>query len=742
MATELASAYVSLVPSFRGGAAAIAKELGGPAAQAAESAGDKASEGFASRFSGGLKSALKNLGALAGVAALGDTFLKAMDVEAATDKLTAQLGLTAAESERIGGVAGRLYANAYGGSIEEVNTAVGAVVSSIQGMRTASDNAVEGMTAKVLNFATAFEVDVARAAQVAGQLITTGLAKNGSEAMDLLTASMQRVPMAVRDDILDAADEYGPFMQQIGLTGQKAFGLLVQGAQKGMYGIDKTGDALKEFTIRATDMSTATKGAYDAIGLNAQKMTNDLLAGGERGSKAFDKIVNGLLGIQDPAKRANTAIALFGTPLEDLGVNDIPKFLQGLRGSEKALKKTEGAADRMGKTLKDNAKTNMTSFMRQAQSVFVKILGEHVIPIVREVAGFLANALGPALDIVGSILKNVVGPILQKVTGFLKDHSEAVKFFAITLGTGLAALLAYRAVSSITSMIKAWTLATKGMTLAQRALNLVMRANPIGIVITIIGVLVGAIVALWNKSAAFRNFFIGAWNAIKNAVVNSIGWVWNKILKPVGSFLAGAFKRAVEVVKDIWDALKGAVNGVKNALSWVWENVMKPIGNFFRGAFKRATETVKGVWEGLKTAVEAVRDALETVIDQIEKAIRKFGEMSTAAKSATSDIPQGGAPSDFGAWIGGLVAGGRANGGPVRKGEIRPVGERGPELFIPNRDGTIIPNHELMAEPATVGGSRFGMGTTINVDKLEVKAYSDRFSLRQVQDELALHGVA
>lgn len=207
-------------------------------------------------------------------AALSSGLESAIELDDAKHKITAQLGLTAEESGRIGGVAGKLYAQAYGENVEDVNTAVQSVVSSISGMRDSSEADIESVTAKVLNLATAFEVDTARSAQVVGQLIKTGLVKDANEGMDLLTAAMQKVPAGVREDILDAADEYGPFMQSLGLSGKDAFDLLVRSSEKGMYGIDKAGDALKEFTIRATDMSTASGAAYDALGLSQQEYTN------------------------------------------------------------------------------------------------------------------------------------------------------------------------------------------------------------------------------------------------------------------------------------------------------------------------------------------------------------------------------------------------------------------------------------------------------------------------------------
>lgn len=45
----------------------------------------------------------------------------------------------------------------------------------------------------------------------------------------------------------------------------------------------------------------------------------------------------------------------------------------------------------------------------------------------------------------------------------------------------------------------------------------------------------------------------------------------------------------------------------------------------------------------------------------------------------------------------------RAKGGPVRAGQPYLVGEEGPELIIPKRSGTVVPNHALQAEGQTTG---------------------------------------
>ncbi len=43
----------------------------------------------------------------------------------------------------------------------------------------------------------------------------------------------------------------------------------------------------------------------------------------------------------------------------------------------------------------------------------------------------------------------------------------------------------------------------------------------------------------------------------------------------------------------------------------------------------------------------------------------------------------------------GMMGGTFANGGQPPLGKVSLVGERGPELFVPNQLGTVIPNHAL-----------------------------------------------
>ena len=361
--------------------------------------------------------ALAGAGLAAGAAFVAST-MEAIDQEQIAANAAAQYADPQTAKEA-GQIAGNLYAGGWGEGLEDVNESVKAVMSSIGDMDDASTADIQNMTAHVMDLSKVMGIDVPRAAQIIGQAVSSGLAEDSTQAIDLLTKSLQIVPTNLREDLTDALDEYGPFLAGIGIKGERAFGLLAQAAGKGMYGIDKTGDALKEFTIRATDGSKSTSQAYKAIGLDAQQMATDVAGGGDKAAAAFQKTIDGLLRIQDPAARAQAAIGLFGTPLEDLSVQDIPKFLKSLDLGKAGLGGFEGSAKRLSDTVNNTAAASIESFKRQVQQTFVELLGNNVLPAVKVVAAFLANNFGPTLKDIGTFVSTYVMPYLRQFGNYL-----------------------------------------------------------------------------------------------------------------------------------------------------------------------------------------------------------------------------------------------------------------------------------------------------------------------------------
>lgn len=547
---------------FKSGAGKIGSTL--------ESAGSSAGDLFASGFdpsavvdvlasglgssSGKLGTAAAGLGIAAG-GAFAFGLINNMDIDAANDKLSAQLGLSAQQSEAFGNAAGELYANAYGDSIEQVNDALSAVHSSLGDFVGDSEDALIRATAKALDFATAFEVDVTEAAGVAGFAIRHGLARDSDHAWDLMVTAMQRMPASMREELFPAIEEYGSFLANLGFTGEQAFGLLAAASLEGSFGIDKTADALKELTIRATDMSTLSVASFEAAGLNADEMAARFLAGGDSARGALDDLIAGLLAIEDPVARSNAAIGLFGTPLEDLSVTEIPAFLEGLSSMSTDMGDVAGAADRMGDVLNDNAKVKIEAFRRQAMMKLTDFVANEVLPRLEALSNWAQDNPGKF-----QLLAGVIGGVL------------VLAFMAWAIAATSAAVATFAATWPVLAIVAALALLAAGIIYAYTHWGWFRTAVDA----------VANVLTNWVWPALQR-----VWSIIVNNVIpaigNVIGWWWNlhatvfsvvagvvgRILD-IGGAVVGAWHLAQSVTASVWGWIEDKVSGV---LDWISDRI-------------------------------------------------------------------------------------------------------------------------------------------------------------------------
>lgn len=161
--------------------------------------------------------------------------------------------------------------------------------------------------------------------------------------------------------------------------------------------------------------------------------------------------------------------------------------------------------------------------------------------------------------------------------GFTNFIIPAVSKFWTWLGSTTIATWAQTAATT------AWNAITKATSVTMAFLNQVIKANPILFLVGLIVILVAAFLALWTRSEGFRNFFIGMWNAIRNAVVVVVGGIktaWQSVINffsdfpgkigralgSLGSVISGAFKGALNVAIDVvnWgiDRINDLIYGV------------------------------------------------------------------------------------------------------------------------------------------------------------------------------------
>ena len=108
----------------------------------------------------------------------------------------------------------------------------------------------------------------------------------------------------------------------------------------------------------------------------------------------------------------------------------------------------------------------------------------------------------------------------------------------------------------------------------------------------------------------------------------------------------------------------------------------------------------------LKPELEKITDLYQNIastiesglVDAIEGAINGTKTLGDVARSVFAQIQRSLIQYGVNAFLGGLPGIGqffRANGGPVSAGKSYVVGERGPEMFVPNTGGRIVPNSDM-----------------------------------------------
>ncbi|MFC8866377.1 phage tail tape measure protein [Streptomyces sp. NPDC057148] len=348
---------------------------------------DAAAATMGDQMKGRMSMVAAGVGAAAGLVLM-QSFTEALSQGEITARLGAQLGKTPAEAKKYGQIAGKLYASAITDDFQGAADAIRATAGSGLFPPGATNAQLQSIATKAADLANAFGVDVSEAAQAAGIAVKTGLAKDSTEAFDLIAKGMVGLDKD-GEDLLETISEYGVQFAKSGLSGRTAVGLMRQAIQAGWKDTDKLADAFKELELRVTGGEKAQVDALKSIGLNADEMIAALSAGGQRGEEAMTQIHDAIVELGPESNVAKKAIQeLFGGPGEDLGA---ALFKLNLHDARNAMGDTAGAADKLGNTLRDNAGTKVKQFQRGLQQGVVDFLGGTVIPGMERFRTYLGS---------------------------------------------------------------------------------------------------------------------------------------------------------------------------------------------------------------------------------------------------------------------------------------------------------------------------------------------------------------
>lgn len=147
----------------------------------------------------------------------------------------------------------------------------------------------------------------------------------------------------------------------------------------------------------------------------------------------------------------------------------------------------------------------------------------------------------------------------------------------------------------------------------------------------------------------------------------------------------------------------GAIVALVAGLVWLWKNsdtVNQAIvagWTYVKDQLFAAWTIIKtnasAVWDSITGIVKGAIDGIMAFIDKMVAAWNKAKDVVSAPIKAAGNVVKGAASAVSGA-VKGVISKitGRADGGDVSGGTPYVVGERGPEMFVPNTSGRIIPN--------------------------------------------------
>lgn len=248
-------------------------------------------------------------------------------------------------------------------------------------------------------------------------------------------------------------------------------------------------------------------------------------------------------------------------------------------------------------------------------------------------------------------------------------------------------------------------------------------------------VLLRAIAGTIETFKAFANGFINIYNILAERLPF--------LEKAQEATFGQAFADKLKTIADNYDIVSDATNNLSNntniaaegveRLETAYDKVLAKIKDFSDSSrelkanlgevalkgFGSLEDGIMSVIEGTKSAKEAFKDMARSIISDLTRiAIRRaivgpladlmFASMGSSAASVGSGGTGSGSIGSTGS-----APTFHAIGGSVQSGRMSVVGERGPELFLPNSSGTIVPNNKMVGEQGVTVNQTINISTGV-----------------------------
>jgi hypothetical protein len=529
---------------------------------------------------------------------------------------------------------------------------------------------------------------------------TAGLKSLAGKVLNLKTAIIGAVGAggfgALIKSSIDAGDALAKTADKLGVTTEALAGLRHAAELTGV----STGTmdmAMQRFTRRAAEAAKGTgeaKGALRELGIDAETLTRLPL------DEQMNVVADAMQGLDSQADKVRIAMKLFDSE----GV----ALVNTLGGGSEALKAMTAEAEHFGVTLSRTDTAQMEAAndaITRLQAVFTGLTNQLSVafaPIITFVADAFRQASLDSSDfgnigqrVAGAVVKafGVVRNIMHGVEIAFKTTQIAVMEMANAIGSKLIPPL--QAFIDIYNKIAAFL----GMPLISESASQIM------------GDLPQDIAALAKELEVLKASNPGL-----------------ELSTSMEAFIV-ANRKAAESIAEVTEAATGAggvdisapnfVDRLNDSFTKLHENlptVQEQMDKMANTTMKNMSDGLMGVVKGTMSVKDAFKQMAASLITQ---AIQLF----------VIDKITGG----FLSFAKGLT--GKAIGGSVQSGQPYMVGERGPEMFVPNQSGSIVPNKK-MGGGVTVINNVDARGSGADVDQKikSAMAQTSQQTIMTIQD--------
>ncbi|NBO82313.1 MAG: hypothetical protein EBU75_05620 [Betaproteobacteria bacterium] len=189
----------------------------------------------------------------------------------------------------------------------------------------------------------------------------------------------------------------------------------------------------------------------------------------------------------------------------------------------------------------------------------------------------------------------------------------------------------------------------------------------------------------------------------------------------------------VRAINERYEAERSWETGAKKAINGYLDSVTNAAAQserLFSNAFKSMEDALVGFVRTGKLDFRSLADSIiaDLIRIQIQNSIMK------PLAQATSGMSFSGLFSGAGTFFSNLF---RASGGPVSAGQPYVVGEQGPEWFVPNAAGTVLPNGAQPVAASASAGNQGPININFSVNAMDARS----FQTAMVQNKAVVVGI-